>query len=181
MSKKRVERLVVGADDSNHAGTSKGEIIVATFSFLPEDALVKRFPNVRDCEETEFWLKSPNRDYRYALLTARGYRHGNQNLIEVVPFLIKGYLNEQDFDVKNLSIFLDGRLVRGNRGKMREVLFGFRGIESVVVDNFIKKKLTSKGRIEKHPECPAVVYHADVLAHQLYCATLEDPKLIFRD
>jgi hypothetical protein len=181
MGKKGVERIIVGADDSNHAGTAKGEIIVAAFSFLPEDALVKKFPNVRDFRATEHWLDSPNRDYRYAILTAKKYRHSSQNLVEIVPFLIKGYLDEQDLDVKILSVFLDGRLAGGNRGKIRGDFLGFRGIENIVVDNFIKKKHTVRGKVEKHPECPAVVYHADIIANYLYSTTLENPKLIFRD
>ncbi len=180
MSKKEVERLIVGADDSNHAGTSKGEIIVSTFSFLPEDSIVKKFRNTRDFEDTRHWLSFPNMDYRYALLTARRYRHNSQNLVEIVPFLIKEYIAEQNFAVKNLSIFLDGRLASGNRGYLKEIFIGFAGIERVV-DNFIKKKHNLGGRIEKHPECPPVVYYADVLANYLYSTALENPNLVFRD
>ncbi len=181
MPVKEVERLIVGADDSNHAGTSKGEIIVATFSFLTEDSIVRRFPNVRDFESTEFWLSSPNRDYRYALLTAERYRHSSQNLVEVVPLLLKEYLDERDLMVKNLKIFLDGRLAMSNRRRMREEFLKFRGIEGVVVDNFTKKKPTPTGKTEKHPQCPAVVYHADILANRLYHEALENPRLIYRD
>ena len=39
--------LYVGLDDSNHAGTSKGEIIVAVFSPIHEDSLVKGWGNGR--------------------------------------------------------------------------------------------------------------------------------------
>lgn len=181
MPPREVEHLIVGADDSNHAGTAKGEIIVAVFSFLPEDSLVKKFPNTRNFKNTELWLDSPNRDYRYAILTAKKYRHSSQNLAEIVPLLIKEYLEEKDFYLKKLSVFLDGRLAIGNRGIIREIFFGYRGIEKIIIDNFIKKKQLLKGKVEKHPECPAVVYYADNLANYLYSATLENPKLIFRD
>jgi len=35
--------LYVGLDDSNHAGTNTGEIIVASFSFFHEDGIVRKY------------------------------------------------------------------------------------------------------------------------------------------
>ncbi len=39
--------VYIGIDDSNHAGTAKGEVIAAGFSFLPEDRIVRQWPNKR--------------------------------------------------------------------------------------------------------------------------------------
>ena len=39
--------VYIGIDDSNHAGTAKGEVIAAVFSFLPEDRIVRQWPNKR--------------------------------------------------------------------------------------------------------------------------------------
>ncbi len=161
---KEIGVLYVGGDDSNHAGTSKGEIIVSTFSFLREDSIVNRFKNTRDYQSTVKWLNNENRDYRYSALTSEKYRHSSQNLVEVIPKMVTKYLLEEKLHPGKLNIYLDGRLERGAKQAIRDFLFEYTCIEKIVVDNFIKKNLNKKGRIEKHPLCPAVVYHADVLA-----------------
>lgn len=160
--------LYVGGDDSNHAGDSKGEIIVATYSFDISDSRVKNFPNVRNWQKTRRWLESPDRDFGFAVLTLDQYRHSGDNLIRILPFLIEAYILEECQDLKRLNIYLDGRLRKDSRRKFREHFLGRHGIENVVVDNFIKKSRNRKGHIEKHPRCPSLVYHADVLAHELY-------------
>ena len=159
--------LYVGGDDSNHAGTSKGEIIVSTFSFLKKDSLIQNFKNRRDYQKSFEWLKDPNRDYIYTAVTDEKYRHSSQNLIEVVPKLIEKYLFKNGLFVKQINIYLDGRLDRGSKNLLRNYFIGKNGIEKVVVDNFIKKTKNSKGRKSKHPFCPPLVYHADVIANYL--------------
>ncbi len=181
MGKKEFELLVVGGDDSNHARTAKGELDVAIFSFLPEDALVKNFPNTRNYGLTQKWLNHHLRDYRSALLTQERYKHSSQNLVETIPRLIRSYMEQEDVYVQTLKVFLDGILLRGNREKIKKEFAGFRGIENVVVDNFIKKTVNRMKHVEKHPQCPAVVYHADVLASHLYPLSIDDKKLIFID
>jgi hypothetical protein len=173
--------LYVGGDDSNHAGIARGEIIVATFSFNHDDSIVKKFPNKREYESTFKWINSPERDYRYALLTSERYRNSSQNLLVLMPSLIKLFMNNEDINVDVLKLFLDGRLDTGVRSRIREEFLGFRGIEGVVVDNFIKKKKIKGGHVEKHPECPALVYHADVLANYFYSNSIENPKLVIID
>ncbi len=160
--------LYVGGDDSNHAGNSLGEIIVATFSLLCKDGLVRDFPNVRDYSFLPDWINSEMRDYRFGILTEEKYRHSHSNLTRTIPSLITSFLDEMDFGVRILKIYLDGRLDKNGRNFLRDRFYGFRGIESVIVDNFIKKQKNNRGRISKHPHCPPVVYYADLLAHQLF-------------
>ena len=87
--------LIVGLDDSNHAGKSPGEIITATFSFCLEDSVVKTFPNRRDYQMFERWINSPERDFRFGILMDEKYRHSHTNLISIAPLLIKSYLIEK--------------------------------------------------------------------------------------
>ena len=181
MARKEIETLIVGGDDSNHAGTAKGEIIVATFSFLQEDSIVKSFPNTRNYPETLKWLDSTSRDYRYSLLTSEKYRHSDQNLVAIVPILIRGYMEENEIYAKCLKVFLDGRLQKGSRKIITDEFLGNFGIESIVVDNFIKKNTFAKNNFEKHPRCPAVVYHADALANHIYSTSLENSRLVYTD
>lgn len=157
--------LVVGADDSNHAGDSKGEIIVVAFSSLKEDSIVNDFPNHRNYRKMAEWFENPHRDFRFTLLTTEKYRHSHQNLVSIVPGMIRHYLTENSLNLNHLGIYLDGRLDIGSREFMRSQ---FPGIEKVVIDNFIKKGKNRKGRTAKHPRCPAAVYFADVLANHLY-------------
>src|SRR3989344_8244569 len=165
MDKKRT--LIVGADDSNHAGTSKGEIIVATFSFLLEDSVVKPFPNNRDYQRCLNWLKSKERDYLFSILASEKYRHSSSNLVSATPELVKAFMESRNIEDYDLKIYLDGILSKEGKNTLRNSLLGFRGIERIVIDNFIKKNINRDG-FSKKPYCPAVVYHADILAHTLY-------------
>lgn len=160
-----VDILYIGGDNSNHAGTTKGEIIVSTFSFLKKDSLVKRFKNRRNYSLTKEWLINPKRDYRLTALLSEKYRHSNQNLAEIVPKMIEGYLVEEDISPKQVEIYLDGFLKNSSKMQVKKAIKERLGIEKVLVENFIKKNKNSKGTIEKRPTCPALVYHADVLAN----------------
>ena len=160
--------LYVGCDDSNHAGDSKGEIIVAVFSFDREDSIVSDFSKDRDEERLNDWLISSGKDFRFSLLTAEVYRHSGQNLVPIVPILVDDYLSKTPFHVSNLNIYLDGMLKSDARDSLREYFSGRHGIENVVVDNFTKKTKRLKNRTEKALHCPPLVYYADVLANFLY-------------
>lgn len=163
---KEVDLLIVGGDDSNHAGTAKGEIIVSTFSMDPQDSIVRRFKNGRDYEETQRWLNEPTSDFIYTTLLAERYRHSSQNLVETIPKMTEIYLLENKMIPKTLKMYLDGRLERGARQIIRDEIRKL-GVEKVVVDNFTKKNKNEEGNMEKRPCCPKVVYHADVLANYL--------------
>ena len=180
---KKEEVLIVGLDDSNHAGISKAEIVAAVFSHFPEDSLIKSFPNHRNFSELEQGLGSPERDYRFCILTSEQYRHNSQNLVSVAPNLIKNYLEFEMIFPRELKIYFDGRLEKGGREYIRRIFSGYHGIERVIIDNFIKKNKLSSGAISKRMRCPSVVYFADVLSNNLYRnRTFEElsshPKLV---
>lgn len=157
--------LLVGGDDSNHAGDSKGEIIVATFSQIYDDRTIEKFLNRRDIDKTFKWINSDQRDYLFTVLSEERYRHSSANLVEIIPFLTKEYFMQKSILPKTLEISLDGALNRDGKQKIRDE---FPYIEKVIVDNFTKKRRTRSGNICKYPRCPSVVYYADVLANFLY-------------
>jgi|TARA_Y100000310_G_scaffold87891_1_gene84801 hypothetical protein len=159
--------LYVGLDDSNHAGCSKGEIIVSVFSSIQEDSLVKGWGNGRlTSSRLEDFFKDEERDFRFTLLTDEKYRRGSQNLPQIAPYLIKSYLEEENIEVDTLKIYLDGVLKSHERKKLKEQ---FLDVPNLVVDNFIKKQRMKKNkRIVKGHHCPRTVYVADSLANNLY-------------
>lgn len=131
--------LYVGGDDSNHAGDSKGEFIIATFSFLKEDSLIKKHPNRRDATKANNWLKHSERDYRFTICTGEIYK-SSQNLPKILPTLIKSYVEHVEHDIAKINVYLDGRLESNEKRSMRENLLSINGIEKVIIDNFIKKE-----------------------------------------
>lgn len=162
------EVLIVGGDDSNHSGSAKGELNVATFSFLYRDSLVKQFSNNRNREGLMYWLKDAERDYRFAMLASERYRHSSSNLIVTVPKLIKLFFEDNDLKVRELKIYLDGIIGKYDKENLKKLFMHYRGIEEVVIGNFIKKRKGKHGEIIKRPNCPSVVYYADVLANYLF-------------
>jgi len=160
--------LAVGGDDSNHSAQNpKYEINLAAFSTIPDDSIVRPFPNTRNYDASRKWIGSEQRDFRFAILTKENYAHSSNNLVVVIPKIIQLYLEQTDLFPETLKIYLDGRIDGGDRNHIRGLFIGKRGIERVVVDNFIKKRHGGHGETIKRPNCPAVVYHADVLASML--------------
>ncbi|MEI6058807.1 MAG: hypothetical protein WCP89_03480 [archaeon] len=186
--------LYVGGDDSNHAGDAPpGEFLVATFSFDKEDSLVMPFPNRRDYAKFMDWIRYPGRDYRFVVRKTEHHRHSCLNLPAVMPTLIERFIvdeknlygdSEGYEPVDQLNVYLDGYLNGSAKACLRDDLRGLRGIQRVVVDNFIKKKTRANGDVSKRPVCPRVVWMADVLANQLYVqnrGTIKlagDPKMV---
>ena len=163
------EVLLVGADDSNHAGLNKqGEINTIVISFLKEDGIIQDFPNRRDFEGAKKWLKNFERDYRFTFLFDESYRHSPFNLMYSFPRIIDKFLEENNLDVKTIKIFLDGQLKKTGKEEIRNFFSGKKGIENVVVDNFIKKNIGENGRKVKHITGPSVLYYADVISHMMY-------------
>lgn len=158
--------LYVGADDSNHAGDSRGEIILTTFSWIHEDSLVRGFKNRGNYREASQWLKCDGRDYRFTVCTSEEFRYSNQNLSIVAPYLIEDFLktNKREFD--KLCIYLDGRLSGVNKRELRESLADLCNSGNIVVDNFIKKQRVG-GKIRRGYHCPKSVWVADILANNL--------------
>jgi hypothetical protein len=156
--------LYVGADDSNHAGDSKGEIILATFSPYHQDSIVQRWPNKRDDYELREWMTILEHDFRFTLLTQTRYRYRHDNLVTVVPTLVREYLKSLETKPKGLKLYFDGTLEKIGKDALRNE---FRDFHNFVVANFIKKLQTPQG-FRKGPLCPKLVYIADILAHNLY-------------
>jgi len=158
--------LYVGLDDSNHAGCSKGEIIVSVFSSIHKDSLVRGWGNGRlTSSKLEEFFDNPERDFRFTLLTDEKYRHSSQNLPQIAPYLINSYFSKLDTELDILKIYFDGVLKSHERKNLREQFIDF---PNLVVDNFIKKRREKNKRIVKGHYCPKVVYVADSLANNLY-------------
>ncbi|MEM4330419.1 MAG: hypothetical protein QW273_00210 [Candidatus Pacearchaeota archaeon] len=158
------KKLYCGADDSNHAGDSKGEFIVVTFSYLKEDAIPRYFKNKRDYSGTKEWLKNPLRDYRFTILLRERYRHSRNNLIDIAPLLIKEYLSKKE-RLEGISLYLDGEITNFYIEKIREIMKKMFLVNKAYVKGFSKKTL---GEFHKRYFCPELVYRADVLANELY-------------
>jgi hypothetical protein len=177
------EELIVGGDDTNHAGQDriKGELIVTTFSFLHEDSIVKDFPNNKRSQEALEWMKHRKRDYRFTPLVEEKFRHSSRNLALVTPNLINDFLEGGNLYVRTLRIYLDGRLEKGGRERLRRMYEKNPRVGGVIVDNFIKKRVVD-GRLVKRPKCPAVVYYADVwgsiLLGRTYQRLISDSRLV---
>jgi hypothetical protein len=154
--------LYVGIDDSNHAGKNKGEVVLATFSFLHEDSLVKKFPNKRDSRMVEEWIKNPARDYRFAILEDEKFRHCSTNLPYAAPGLVRSFLKDYGGEIEKIKLYLDGLMHREHKEALRKEFCDF----PFVVDNFIKNQGIHN--------CPSLVYMADILSHQIYLEGFED-------
>lgn len=180
--------LQVGLDESNHAPSKdspyvrQGEIVVATFSYRPEDGIVKKHKNARDYQLLEGWLDDEERDFRFTMLNGEQFHHNcsSKNLIYCAPALINAFLNDNPCPLpKILKSYFDGALHLPKRA-VRELLVEETGIAKIVVDNFIKKK--KEGNKQKRPNCPPLVYmadvQADVLLHTLYRELANHPKFV---
>lgn len=164
MAGKKGINLYVGFDDSNHAGTAKGEIIVATFSYLYEDNATRIYPRSRNFPQAQYWLSRPGRDMRFTLLTHDQFRHSPNNLAIVAPFLVKDVLESQFPKPSNLHLNFDGVLTK----EARTLLYhDFENhFPNVHIEYFIKRK-DKKGRVFRNITCPCLVYIADTLAHNI--------------
>jgi hypothetical protein len=166
--------LIIGIDDSNHAGDTKGEIIVVTFSYNHDDSIVRNFPNTRDPEEVNYWLNDSinRRDYRFTILPDEQFRRRHNNLPLVTPHIIGEFYKEEQMklgeklDLEVLKVYFDGPLKKEDKNAVKN--FINLGAERIVVDAFVKKGKSKSGRVKKHPNCPRVVYMADIIANHLY-------------
>lgn len=158
--------LYVGGDESNHGDESRAEIDVATFSRLEEDSIVVPFPNRKHHSALDSWLSSSDRDYLFAILSSEKYRSLGSNLPFSIPDLIYRYLPQQECLPRRINIFLDGQISPQRLRNMKEDISRFyRG--EVGIQTFIKKQRNSSGNLVKRPNCPAVVYYADIISNTL--------------
>ena len=165
--------MYFGLDESNHAGENrKGEIIVCTYSYDYDDSKKRKFPNTRDSSKLQKWLEQGGHGHRFTLLTGEDYRYQSSaiNLIEAAPTLIEAIITSPDMPSipDTIKIYFDGG---GFRREQKEYLRGYfknLGLKTVIVDNFIKKKGRKNKKFRKGPDCPRLIYMADILANNLY-------------
>jgi len=171
--------LYFGFDESNHAGQNrKGEIVVAVVSTLHEDSLIRYYSHHKT--NVDFLNLGGVYDYRFTLLMGEEYRHATsfKTLAEIAPFLVEPFLHDE---LKCLKLYFDGIMKKPQKNFLRA---RFPQIESIVVQDFVKKGKLSKASIKKKRDiaCPRVVYLADSLAHALYLTPtgnlLSHPKFI---
>jgi len=178
------KRLIVGVDDSNHAGDDriKGEIDFAAFSFHPRDAEIKEFSNRRNYRAFIEWISDPGRDYRFIMLRSPKYRQSGKNLITTTPLLVESFINEGKYLIGQLEIYLDGVLRIHEKAQLINDIKRRTGIEKIITKGFIKKRKSDQGDTIKGYYCPAVVYKADTGASMFFSKPFEelvsDPKCV---
>lgn len=183
MAEKYIENtqttLYVGADESNHGGDSRGEIVLTTFSTKREDGLVLPRQNRRDFPQTEKWL-SEGGDYRFTIVTynpsdpLHSYNpNKGYNLVLVAPLIVKQYILQKSASEKfeNLKMFFDGNMQGYQR---RFVKSDFPDFPNCVIDNFNKKHRNEQGKLCPRVECPRVVKEADSIANFLFTKSLNE-------
>jgi len=151
--------LYVGLDDSNHGGTTQGEIIVASFSFFHEDSIVRDYGTSKDDSRVSKWFEQGEgkRNLRYCILTNERFRRGNQNLVYAAPYLVNDFLKTCQQKIDSLKIYLDGNMFRESKIALRKEFEP--GVNSFVVDNFRKE--------QKLHHCPFVIYASHVLSNAI--------------
>ncbi len=164
--------LHVGLDDSNHAGERKGEIIVATFSFDPEDCIKRKHGARANYLRAKEWLTSSDKNYRFTILLDEQFRHLNTNLSQYTPDLVKSFLENYRRQINSISLNFDGKLSIEERASLMK---SFNKLDNLEINNFPKAK-------HKNYNCPLVVYMADTIAHHLYqrplSSLLEDKRYV---
>ncbi len=160
--------LYFGFDDSNHAGETRGEIIVATYSWDRKDSVVKGRPNTRNHSRALSWVDSEGRGMVFTILTHYENRHVSYNLPLVAPYLVERVLEIQgDEKPKNINLYFDGNFSSLDRKILRKDFK--KSFPEIVIDNFIKKR-----NMRKRPHCPNVVYKADNLANYFFSNGLDN-------
>jgi len=177
------ERLIVGVDDSNHAGDDrvKGEIDFATFSYRSSDAEIAKFPNRRNYQGFLDWISNEGRDYRFMLLKSNKFRHRLNNLIVAAPLLVEKFIEENHLLVESLEVYLDGILKLNEKAQLIHDLQKRTGIENIISKGFVKKQKVESNTIKRYL-CPEVVYRADTGANMFFTKPFKelvsDPKYI---
>jgi hypothetical protein len=175
LSELEKQTLIVGLDNSNHAGQRFGEIIAATFSFNPADNEIKYFGTGKNYARVNYWFKDNDnpRDYRFGVLIDEKFKHIHQNIPIATPDLVVTFLEKLSFVPLNLDLHIDGNLDSEDRQFLRGA---FKGVfQNVGVHNYIKHQNVHR--------CPMPVYAAHVKASGLYSSggfseITEDPKFV---
>ena len=151
--------LYVGLDDSNHAGRTKGEIIVATFSLEHKNSVFKGFPNRRKRDKAKSFFQEQDNDYRFTILMHEtvSKRSSSLNLAVSTYPLIESYLEQTGLEIDKLKVYLDGQLGAETRIELRENLRPLC-VDTMVTNNIKKTPLRMNN----------LLYIADIQASNLF-------------
>lgn len=178
--------LYVGGDDSNHGNKKKrGEVIVATFSILPEDSQIEKLGNKRDFGFAFNYVSSSGRDWNFTIRGGDQYFGKSQNIPLVLPTLIQCYLhNHPNHDIREVSTFIDGELKNDSKSRFLEDVANVKWHTSLEVSimGFTKKRVARAGGFSKSYHCPRLVWVANSIANYLggqkTYDVFEHPKMI---
>jgi len=182
--------LYAAGDDSNHAGKTGGEILVATFSILEGDDAIVKLGNKRNVERALRYVSEEGRDWRFTVRAGDQYRHYSQNVPFVLPTLIHHYLHSINGFLKEriteVCAFADGEVKRHEQERFIETIMHLpeaEYIERVSISGFVKKRFSRGSGFSKQYECPRLVWAADSIANHLFRkssveALFKHPKMI---
>ena len=169
MLEKRV--LIAGLDDSNHGRYP--EICLGCFSTISSDKDKHRFNKRRDPTLAKDLL-DPNRDYRFLLLSEQDCNPKDNNLVLAAPSLIIPVIESYSTSFECLYIFIDGRLKKIDKERLKETFRRYIRPEGVViVEGNIKRYFNlPPSKIETYYNQPYILGLADYIAH--YLLTISD-------
>ncbi|MDP1728742.1 MAG: hypothetical protein Q8L27_00880 [archaeon] len=175
LSELEQKTLYVGLDNSNHAGKRIGEIIVATFSFNPNDSVIQNFGRGKKYEQVNYWFKDKSnpRDCRFGVLIDEKYNHIHQNIPIATPELVLSFLKFLNFTPQNLDLHIDGVIHSPDRKLLKDA---FQGVfQNIGIHNYIKH--------QKVHRCPMLVYAAHLVSNDFYSSAgfseiTEHPKFV---
>jgi len=174
--KGRFKTLYVGLDESN-CNTYRGEeVIVAVFSYDPNDSKDQRITNSKSHRShisLDSLLGHADRSYLFAL-----WKNGKElnpkpsHLVRAAPFLVSEYLKKEKLshhrEIESLVLHIDGKLDPDSKLFLEEKL---------------KASLQIPFEIYEYPKgnrkkiiYPRIVQIADVLSHDLYCLSCGNKK-----
>jgi len=167
--------LYVGGDDSNHAGKTKGEIIVGAFSFLDGEDEIVHLGNKRDYGGALSYVSREGGDWRFTIRAGDQHRRCSQNVPIILPTLISHYIysirNFLDGEIVEVCAFADGEVRHEEKIRFIDTVMSipeFEHLERVSISGFVKKKVARGCGFSKSYECPRLVWVADSIASWLF-------------
>ena len=169
--------LSIAADDSNHAGKVRGEIIVVGFSLRPGDSESIWLGNRRNYARALDFYNTLDRDWTFTVRGGDQYRHKSDNIISVLPEVLEIYREKIVEKIDEVRVHLDRKFPKRKMGelesKIGEIFFGGGGLVSV--RSYTKKVRRSVGRrragggaFSKGYLCPQMLWAADSIANGLF-------------
>ncbi len=162
--------LICGLDESQKGLVNqpdKPEIVVAAFSYNPEDGIPQKFRSKRDRNGALEWIASGG-EYVFSLLKNEEYKHRGCNLYEQAPKLIQHFMDLKNLSKAHLGIHFDGLL----DGNYEEELISF--FSYIPRDMFEAKAYSKKPNDEILRTQPRIVRIADGVAYYLSHLSVEE-------